>query len=158
LKRHSTLKQGTTPLKRTRMRQVSEKRATKPKKAKRVEPAVPPPVKARLRKRSGGVCEAQLQGCLWYATDAAHRITRKIGGRHGEAKELHDRLSDLLDLCRMCHDWSGARPKEAGQGELGIVLKEHHDPLAEPVVYRGRLSFLTDDGSVIPFEEREVAA
>jgi hypothetical protein len=158
VKRGAGVKTSTSLVRRTELRQVSAKRAAQPGKSRRPEPAVPAAVRKRLAERSGGICEAQLTGCLWYAADPAHRITRKNGGRHGKAKTRHDALSNLLHLCRPCHNWSGVRPVEAGQGELGIVLKERHDPLAEPVVYRGALSYLTNDGRVIPFADRQVAA
>jgi hypothetical protein len=117
----------------------------------------PPKVKAALRKRAssdgeqGEWCEIQLTGCQGLGVDPAHRIGQKRGGRKGEAYEKNNRLSNLLWACRACHDWCHAMPVEAE--DFGYVLREHHDPLAEPVAYRGQLSYLTDDGRVLDYFE-----
>lgn len=114
-------------------------------------PAVPEDVRVELKKRSGGECEMQLHGCTWYATDPAHRIGQGSGGRHGKAKVENDRLSNLLHSCRTCHEWTHARDAEAK--DLGLRLENGMVPTREPVVYRGVLSYLTDDGKVVDFEE-----
>lgn len=117
----------------------------------------PPAVKNALRNRAsdggwtGDWCEIQLTGCRGLGVDPAHRIGQKRGGRHGDAYAENNRLSNILWSCRACHDWCHARPAEAE--ELGLALKEGCDPLAEPVVYRGRISYLTDDGRVLDYFE-----
>lgn len=119
--------------------------------SRRHKPAVPTAVRATLEGRSGGVCEAKLIGCLGRATDPHHRITVKAGGRRGDARERHDRLSNVLHLCRLCHQWVTTRPAESR--EVGLALAEWQQPAMEPVLYRGGMAYLTDDGRVVPFEE-----
>jgi hypothetical protein len=136
---------------RTPLRRLTPLAAKATPKATRVKPAVPAEVRELLAARSGGWCEAQLVGCTGTATDAHHRVTQKAGGRSAAAKAAHDRLSNLVHLDRTCHDWIGARPAEAY--DLGLSLKEGQDPAKEPVVYRGELSYLTDDGQVFDFAE-----
>ena len=106
------------PLRRTRMK------ATRPK------PSVPPSVRALVVARSGGRCEAALPGCLGRATDQAHRISRKMGGR----RDGFDSAANTLHLCRACHSWCHARPAEAK--DLGLMLDEWQDPTREPVAYQ----------------------
>ncbi len=123
----------------------------------RPRPAVPANVRAALRKRAtvDGIplCEIALPGCLGHGTDPAHRITTKAGGRHGHAKVEHDRLSDVLLACRFCHETTQGDHQTHGAHGTGLVLKEHHNPLQVPVLYRGEPAWLTDDGRVVPLEE-----
>lgn len=118
----------------------------------------PPKVKKALRLRAsdggwdGEWCEIQMEGCQYVGVDPAHRIGQKRGGRHGEAYEENNRLSNLVWACRSCHDWCHDNPAEAN--DLGLVLKEHQEPAVERVWYRGEWRFLTDDGRVT----RELAA
>lgn len=152
LTRHKGLKHG-GPL-----RPVSEKRLAAaggwlastflPKRSK---PAVPPARRKTLAERSGGECEVRLPACLGRATDPHHRITRKDGGRHGESKERSDKLSNLLHLCRSCHEWIHDCPANARND--GHLLREYQIPAQEPLLYRGELVYLADDGSVHSFEE-----
>ena len=95
-------------------------------------PAVPDDVRAALAKRSGGWCEARLPGCWGRATDPHHRVSTKSGGRFGEAKVEHDRLSDLIHCCRLCHEWATTRPYKANV--LGLVLWEGDNPAMKPVL------------------------
>lgn len=68
-----------------------------------------------------------------------------MGGRKGEARERNNRLSNVLHGCRECHMWTHARPQEAY--ELGLMLRQWQDPAEEPVVRRGVLVYLHDDGT-----------
>jgi hypothetical protein len=115
--------------------------------------------RANLRARSGGYCEMNLAGCTGRATEVAHRIKRGAGGRHGEALERSNRLSNLIHACSDCHAWTHARPTEAYQ--LGLMLREHQNPADEPMPYRNEgWVLLTDDGGMWPAEhppERGVA-
>lgn len=117
----------------------------------------PAAVKKALRVRAsndgenGEWCEIQLVGCHGLGVDPAHRIGQKAGGRHGDAYEENNRLSNLMWSCRACHDWCHDRPVEAE--DMGLILREHHDPRVEPVVYRGQVSYLTDDGRVLDYFE-----
>lgn len=156
LVRKTPLPSGGKPLARTRLRSVSPKLAAQPKKQKRATPAVPPAVRKRLTKRSKGLCEIGLHVCTGTATDPQHRITQKNGGRRGAAKVHHDRLSNLLHACRPCHQHITGEPFESYQ--TGWSCKEGADTAAEPVLMRGVVVLLADDGRVIPFKMREAAA
>lgn len=114
-------------------------------------PTIPVDKRAALEKRSGGVCELQLSGCTWWATDVCHRRTQGMGGRFGDAKEEIDQLSDAMHGCRNCHTRTHRRTKEAL--EDGQRLKDAMNPLTEPVLYRGVLSYLDDEGGVHGFDE-----
>lgn len=114
-------------------------------------PTVPADKRAALAERSGGWCELQLPGCTGKATDVAHRRTRGMGGRFGAAKDDIDRLSDTLHGCRNCHSWTHAEPALAKDD--GLRLDDWQNPLTEPVLYRGVLSFLDDAGNVHDFED-----
>jgi hypothetical protein len=120
---------------------------------KRPQPAVPSQRSKTLADRSGSWCEPQLAeaGCWGRATDPHHRITRKDGGRHGEAKERSDQLSGLVHACRPCHRWVHDHPAKAR--DLGLLLREHQIPAYEPVLYRGDLVYLDDAGDTHHFEE-----
>lgn len=150
MKRGGPLQTYTRLERTTPLRQRSIKSAAKLAKKPRRTMAVAVKVKVALALRSGSRCEMALHGCTVTATDPAHRIKQGMGGRQGAAKDLHDVLSNVLHACRTCHSWTHARPAEAY--ELGLMLREHQTPTREPVVYRGELSYLTDDGQVIDFE------
>lgn len=122
------------PMKRTRMK------ATRPK------PAVPKEVRELLWARAQGVCEAQLPGCTYEATDACHRIARKAGGRpNGDDA----RLSNLWAGCRVCHRWATDRPAEAY--DLGLMLRDWQDPFREPMAYQNAgFVLLDDEGFLMP--------
>ncbi len=122
---------------------------------RRWQPAVPADTSAALTVRSGNWCELTLPGCLGKATDPSHRITTKTGGRHGDAKADHDRLSDVMHACRACHQWIGHHP--AAALVMGLVLREGDDPATSPVLYRGRRALLGDDGLVDYLHERPAA-
>lgn len=111
---------------------------------------MPAGLRAALVARSGGRCEIALPGCLGAATDPAHRIGRGMGGRHGDAKTTNDRLSNVLHACRVCHDHT--HHNDAAAKDDGLRLERWQTPAQEPVLYRGVLSYLTDDGQVIDFE------
>lgn len=172
MQRSAPLKGGTQPVRRTPLesrtpiRQMSEKRAAKLAAAgkpvrstltARYRPAVPADVRAALIGRADidGIawCEIALDGCLGVGTDPAHRITTKSGGRHGEARVEHDRLSGVLWACRHCHRATQGNHEVHGADGNGFVLREHHIPTQQSVLYRGVPSWLTDDGRVLAYEE-----
>lgn len=124
-----------------------------PVKRPRYTPAVPKDTRADLIKRSGGLCEIQMTGCLGRGTDPSHRITSKAGGRHGAAKVEHDRLSDVLWACRSCHDWIGNHPAASKAEHVGWALEEWQKPTECPALYRGRLVFLDDLGGIHDYEK-----
>jgi hypothetical protein len=118
---------------------------------KRPTPAVPRARRKTLGERSEELCEAMLPCCWSAATDPHHRVVRGRGGRHGEARERSDQLSDLLHLCRPCHGWVHDHP--ARSREMGLLLRSRQIPAYEPVLYRGELSYLDDAGSVHSFDK-----
>lgn len=137
-----------------RRRQAEAEAAGKPVKptlTTRPRATIPADKRAALAKRSGGLCEMALPGCTGTATDVCHRRTQGMGGRFGEAKEEIDQLSDTMHGCRVCHRHTHDNPAQAM--EDGLRLKDSMNPLAEPVLYRGELSYLSDDGRVVPFAE-----
>jgi hypothetical protein len=153
------------------MRQVSEKRQAKldaagvrlsstftpkpaaPRKAARIKPALPRAQRKTLVERSGGFCEIRMTGCSNIATDVSHRISVKAGGRHGAEADKHARLSNVLHSCRSDHEYLHANPAAAKAEFVGWALEEWQEPTEWPVLYRGELSWLTDDGRVVPYEE-----
>lgn len=148
--RDSELKRTPMPARTTPLARSTIGRNAGPKlptKRPRVQPAVPPKVRAALATRSGGLCEMALPGCALTATDPAHRLKTGAGGRHGAAKLAHDVLSNLTHACRPCHSWTHAEPARARL--LGLMLREGDNPLTEWVLYRGVRSWLTDDGAVL---------
>lgn len=159
--RRTELRRGTKPLERhAELPQVGRKRReaaeaegkpVKPALSTQVRPAVPDTVRVALMKRSGGWCEMQLPGCTGVATDPAHRIGQGSGGRHGEAKVQNDRLSNLLYACRTCHEWTHREDELANDD--GLRLKNGCIPTQEPVLYRGVLSYLDDEGGVHDFQD-----
>lgn len=108
---------------------------------------------AIVRERSGGVCEIQLDGCWGRASEKSHRIARGMGGRHGVAKKLSDRPSDLLDSCLFCHLVITRYPWRVDAKGNGWVLVDGQEPTQEPVNRRGEWGYLTDDGRFVPYEE-----
>jgi len=135
-----------SPLARSALHAGQSARKATPK--RRTTAAVPARVRAALKLRSGGLCEIQAPGCLELATDFSHRKKVGAGGRKGAAAVVHHVLSNALAGCRGCHSFLHASP--AASYSAGWMLREHQNPLAEPVVYRGQWCLLTDDGSVLP--------
>lgn len=105
-------------------------------------------LRAALLARSGGTCEMQLPGCQGQAVDPCHRIGTGMGGTHGEAVALSDRLSNVVHGCRSCHDWTHAHPLMSMA--YGLMLPRQYDPLLEPVLLRYGVVFLADDGTWEP--------
>jgi hypothetical protein len=124
-------------------------RAARTVKRHRVQAALPAVAMRGLAARSGGRCEIARDGCTERAVDPAHRKGRKDGGRHGAAKELNNQLVNVLHACRACHTWCHANPAQAKAPGVGWQLEEWQVPADWPVLYRGRLGWLTTDG-VLP--------
>lgn len=156
LKTRKPLKAKTPLERKTPLAQKSVKRkaaeAAGEVKAKRLQPAVPTDIKAALKKRAGEGewCEMQLSGCAGRGVDPSHRISTKNGGRHGAARERHNRLSNVLWACRVCHTWCHGAPNDAK--DMGLFLSEGAVPTQEPVLYRGVPAYLDDAGGVHEFE------
>jgi len=158
--RRTELKRGTSELRRSELAPSLVPLKRSPIKRSRVEAKLTRVQRDALTERSGGICEIQTLDCKWEAVDPCHRIGEGSGGRHGEAAEINDRLSNLMAGCRRCHDWCHRNPK-AAQAERWM-LRNGDDPLVEPVHYR-RTSWrlLADDGTweltSAPEDYREVA-
>jgi predicted restriction endonuclease len=106
VKRGGPLRRG-TPLQRrqplrTRIREPYELR-----KAKKI-----------VKERSGGRCEARIPSvCTGRAMDAHHVKMRSRGGKHD--------ASNLLHLCRRCHQWIDDNPRSATQ--MGLLKHSWED-------------------------------
>lgn len=143
----------TTPLAAVGKRREAAQAGGKPVKpalAGRVR-RVPDDLRTVLVARSGGRCEMALPGCLGWGDQVSHRISVKAGGRKGVAAVAHDRPSNTVWACAQCHRWCHQRPGEAY--DLGLMLREYQEPVEEPVLYRGVMSYLDDGGGVLDFEE-----
>lgn len=102
-------------------------------------------VRAALRERSGGWCEVAIPGvCLGRATNYQHRINRSQQGAYV--------LSAALDCCGSgttgCHGAIHAGPARAYRN--GWSVRSWDDPLTKPVLYRGRMVLLDNEGTIIP--------
>ncbi len=99
-----------------------------------------------VRERSNGVCEKCDRA---RATEMHHRKNRSQGGLWHPANIVH--------LCSLCHVEVTCQPAEAR--ECGFAVFSHQNPAAEPLLYRGVLTLLDNDGGyrVVegsdPFEE-----
>lgn len=105
--------------------------------------------------RSGGLCE--WTDCGQPQTERHHRLNRKNGGRHGEAKERVNGTAWLLGACRVHHAFVtspyGHRLKVAR--DRGWLLHENEDATQVPVWTRhsDQPVYLTADGLWVRFEE-----
>ncbi len=119
-----------------------------PKRTPAFPPRVPAKVRAALAVRSEGLCEIGQQGCTRWAVEYSHRKKVGAGGRKRAARTVHDVLSNALHACWHCHRIGGhANPGLAY--DMGWMLREHQNPLAVPVLYRGSWRFLDDAGRVL---------
>ncbi|MCW6003929.1 hypothetical protein K1W54_04935 [Micromonospora sp. CPCC 205371] len=89
-----------------------------------------------LHRRSGKVCE--WPGCVQPATEKHHRLNRKSGGRHGEARERVNGVAWLLHACHTHHAYVTSPFGERRQRALamGWLLTENQDALRVPVLTR----------------------
>ncbi|QHF24120.1 hypothetical protein GTU73_08920 [Rathayibacter sp. VKM Ac-2804] len=123
----------------------------KPEPRKRAEPEpIPEGARLAVEARSAGMCE----GCgLRRATEVHHRKFRSRGGDNA--------VENLLHLCGSgnhsgCHGAAhGSPPTPERCSAIGWAVRADEDPLAVPVIYRGRLRHLTADGVAITPEQYE---
>src|SRR5690348_1617694 len=114
LKRKTPLKAKTPLRARTPLARSSLPLKRAPLVQKRIKPKLQPARKRKLVERSAGCCELVISDiCQAEAVDVAHRIGEGMGGRHGEAAERNDRLSNVLHSCRDCHQWCHRNPVTA---------------------------------------------
>lgn len=130
-----------TPMQEKAGRESLDARKSAPKKRRRSTVDL----RAALAIRSGGVCEIQEVGCQGRAVEPCHRSGTGMGGVHGEAVALSDRLSNAVHGCRSCGRWQ--HDHEPMAKAYGQILPRTADPLAEPVLLRYGVVFLSDDGS-----------
>lgn len=98
-------------------------------------------------RRSRGVCERCGNRP---ATEWHHRRNRSQLGRWAAGNGLH--------LCSPCHRWVTEHPAESYVGGWlvrGTDDPENDDPAMTPVLYRGRLVLLDDNGGVSEVEANE---
>lgn len=115
-------------------------------------------VRAKVRERSGGVCEigvfadpaGRRRVCTGVATDVHHRALLGMGGCHGVARERADRVSSLADSCRACHRF--VHEHRDGSGADGLIIPRGADSTAVPMRRRGVLVYLADDGGIHDYE------
>lgn len=93
--------------------------------------------------RDGGVCVVCGRGGV--LLDPHHR--RPVGRGGSRDAQVHS-PSNLICLCRRCHDWIHEHPRLAR--EAGFLVSRGVDPLLVPVriAVRG-LVFLTADGGLV---------
>jgi hypothetical protein len=103
---------------------------------------IPPGNRRIVLDRADGACE----GCgRWFsALQIHHRRYRSRGGGH--------EVSNLLALCGMGNVQNGGChgvAHSAEGGELGWSCNSWENPKHRPVLYRGALMWLVDDGRVV---------
>lgn len=125
------LKRGMSRLKRSRLRSGKPLVRRTPLVSGKGERPVGKKVREIVAERSGGRCEIGFPHCEGTASQMAHRVARKAGGRHGEARAENDRASNLVHACWVCHRVVEERPAIAE--EFGLRLPEGADPARVPV-------------------------
>jgi 5-methylcytosine-specific restriction enzyme A len=133
----------------------ARQRENQPSKRTTASP-VPAKVRAVVAKRSGGWCEIATKDCTGLASEFAHRKKNGVGGRHGAAAVAHHVASNALHGCHNCHQVRCHR-EPAQAYDAGWMLREHQDPIAEPVLYRGVWRLLDDHGATFPIEPEEAS-
>lgn len=124
------------PLRRARMR--TKHRDTGPDAATR----------EALIARTNGRCTV----CGQPGTDPQHRKPRQRGGTKDPAI---NRLSNLIWLCRGCHDW--VETKERAKAYVaGLLVHQWEDPRLVPLRSLGGRVWLRDDGTVSTEPPEEV--
>jgi 5-methylcytosine-specific restriction endonuclease McrA len=94
---------------------------------------------ARVKERSFGLCE--ICGAK-QATEIHHRLHRSHGGQ--------DTVQNLLHVCGWgnhtgCH---GSAHSHTDRYTNGWAVRTGNDPALRPVLYRGRLMILTQEGGI----------
>lgn len=101
LKRKKPLARSQKPMKKTRLRPVSDARRKVLRKREGL--------RAALRERSEGLCEmpgGHIEGCPGYGQDPAHILPSSLGGDDLD-------INEHLWLSRICHDWCENNPAAA---------------------------------------------
>lgn len=115
----------------------------------------PPKVKKLIAERASATGDAADAYCeVWEVCHGArsgpahHRRPRGQGGSRRRDTNLP---SNGLSCCPRCHDWIENHRDEAKKH--GWLLEQHQSPAEVPVLRRGRLVLLADDGTWTPTEE-----
>jgi 5-methylcytosine-specific restriction protein A len=115
----------------------------------------PAKVKKLIAERASATGDAADAYCeVWEVCHGArsgpahHRRPRGQGGSRRRDTNLP---SNGLSCCPRCHDWIENHRDEAKKH--GWLLEQHQSPAEVPVLRRGRLVLLADDGTWTPTEE-----
>lgn len=105
--------------------------------------------------RSGGMCE--FPGCVSPQEARHHRLNRKMGSRHGEARERLNGAAWLLAICTIHHEIITNPTGDLRETveRMGWVLREHQDATQTEVFTRHQVDpvFLTTDGRWVGYED-----
>lgn len=96
-------------------------------KRERTSSTIPESVRAEVRARSGGRCEAQLAGCTGEATEMHHRLRSSHGGPSIAANLLH--LCGPFGPFDGCHRRIHANP--ADSYESGLLIRDGVDAIEQ---------------------------
>lgn len=102
-----------------------------------------PAVRAMIREREGGRC-ARCGVSIIGGGQCHHRRPRGRGG--ASWREATNQAANGGALCITCHDWV-ERNRSAAKAE-GWLVEPWDLPAEVPVLYRGVLTMLDDDGSI----------
>lgn len=95
--------------------------------------------------RAFGHCERCLHATL--AGDPHHRRVRGMGG--SKAPDRHD-PSNLVWVCRPCHDWIHAHPKESATTGFIVPRSSNVLPFAVPITdLNGHVRYLDNEGQYL---------
>lgn len=90
--------------------------------------------------------------CVWCGLrgdEVHHRMNRGAGG--AQMDSASSALSRLVLLCSECHRLVGQFPQAAE--DQGLLVRHGATGCNEvPLLYRGNLVLLTDDGQIVPVE------
>jgi 5-methylcytosine-specific restriction endonuclease McrA len=95
--------------------------------------------------RAFGRCERCLKATL--CGDHHHRRVRGMGG--SKASDRHD-PSNLVWLCRSCHDWAHDNPQESTAAGFIVPRSSGNSPLQVPITdLAGQTRFLDNRGQYL---------
>lgn len=79
-----------------------------------------PEVRDQVERRSGGRCEAAIDGCRGRAVLMHHKKRRKVPD---------DSAGNAMHLCLPCHEWIHSHVKESET--LGWLIRGNGDPISD---------------------------
>lgn len=143
LRRRTPLKPGKPLVRRTPLREVSERRAAQQPKRRPKDTGPDRTTRDLIAERDSGcvVC-----GAGPYGLQVHHRLPRRLGGRKGPVPNAP---SNLVSLCR--EDHAAVESQRAWAIDVGLLLHEGEDPALIPVLHRLHgVVLLLNDGGVQP--------